>query len=174
MTFVIFALPAMTIMAIAWFVYKVLPRKPHSFEYLPPPKPFRVSEYLGRIEQAQLDILEDQKPVDQTVVLWWGLDGLMLDEHRELKWISRKKPEHVDQTVFYQPCQSVLYADNMICQSTQNIIDSLRMQNAVLSLQAAQQAQMTNLYPHYMMGGGTPWTQPMCPSLWAGPYPRTP
>lgn len=112
---------------------------------------FSGSAYLDRIEQAAIDILEERKPVDQTIILWWGLDGLTLDENGELKWISRKKPEPVNQNVFYQPCQSIFYADNYpvlglnTCQNTQAKIDTLQMQNAALQMQAAQQAQIANI-----------------------------
>lgn len=40
-------------------------------------EPFIVSEYFSRMEQAALEILESQKPVDQTIILWLGLDGLI-------------------------------------------------------------------------------------------------
>lgn len=153
MLFVIFVLPAMTILAVAWMICNRRRGEPDTiYIYIPTHSdPFSVSEYWGRIERAQLDILEEKKPVDQTVILWWGLDGLTLDEYGELKWISRKKPEPVNQNVFYQPCQSILYADNQICeiantyQSTQARIDALRAQNAALQMQAAQQAMMVQM-----------------------------
>lgn len=61
-----------------------------------PSAPFSVSAYLDRLERIRLDICEDQKPVDQTIILWWGLDGLTLDEKGKLKWISRKKKAPVN------------------------------------------------------------------------------
>lgn len=118
---------------------------------------FSVAEYLGRIEQAQLEILEEQKPADQTVILWWGLDGLTLDENGALKWISRKKPEPVRENVFYQPCQSVLYADNYpvssfgLCQNTQATINALQAQNAALQIQMVQQTQKQQIMQSMMM-----------------------
>lgn len=158
MGFVIFVLPA----AIVFSVIRIilcwhLERENTTHVFLPPNEPFLVSEYLDRMEQAQLDILEHQKPVDQTVVLWWGLDGLTLDENGELKWISRKKPEPVSQPEAYFPCQSVLYADNRqifaanMCQSTQATIDALQMQNAAQQIQAAQQAPMAGIITAGMM-----------------------
>jgi len=41
---------------------------------------FVVSEYLARIEKENLEILESREPVEQIVILWWGLDGLRLNE----------------------------------------------------------------------------------------------
>lgn len=82
---------------------------------------FSVSEYLSRIEQAALDILESMKPIDKTITLWWGLDGLRLNEDGTTEWVSRKKKSV--EPVFYQPCQSiqpihagVLLSDHMIQQ----------------------------------------------------------
>lgn len=37
---------------------------------------FSVSEYLSRIEGAYLGILQDLEPMDKTITLWLGLDGL--------------------------------------------------------------------------------------------------
>lgn len=53
---------------------------------------FSVMKYFDRMDQALEDILQKQRPVDKTVILWWGLDGLTLDENGDLKWISRKRP----------------------------------------------------------------------------------
>lgn len=35
-------------------------------------EPFVLSEYYARTEKATLDILEQQEPMDQTIILWWG------------------------------------------------------------------------------------------------------
>lgn len=67
-------------------------------------KPFVVSEYLARIEKASLDILESREPTDKIIILWWGLDGLRLNEDGSLEWVSRKRPE---KAVFYQPRQTI-------------------------------------------------------------------
>lgn len=108
-----------------------------------------VSAYYERMEEALIEILSRQKPVDQTITLWWGLDGLRLNEDGSLEWISKKKPEPepqpVNQNVFYQPCQSVLCANNRIsamgnmCQSPQSVLAALSAQNTALQIQAAQQ-----------------------------------
>lgn len=54
-----------------------------------------VSEYLERIERAHLDILESLEPVNRSITLWWGFDGLQVNEGGALEWVSRrkKKPE---------------------------------------------------------------------------------
>lgn len=105
-------------------------------------EPFVISEYYSRIEQAALDILESRNPVDQTIILWWGLDGLKLTEDGELEWVSRKKPKLVNQNVSYQPCQSIApMPQYTMCQSPQAQIGTLMAQNTLLQLQAAQNAQ---------------------------------
>lgn len=53
--------------------------------------PFSVSKYLERIERAALDIVENKEPVDHTIILWWGLDGLRLNENGTIEAVSRKK-----------------------------------------------------------------------------------
>lgn len=56
------------------------------------PNPFIVSEHYGRMEKAALEILEAQEPIDRIIILWWGLDGLRMNEDGTGEWISRKKP----------------------------------------------------------------------------------
>ena len=140
--------------------------RPYEREPLKPAEPFIVSEYCDRMEKATLDILEHREAVEQTIILWWGLDGLRLNEDGELEWISRKTPKPVNQNedgelewisrktpkpvnqnVPYHPCQSVpaynpaLFAQ---MQSTRASIDALRAQNASLQIQAqALQVQQT-------------------------------
>lgn len=52
---------------------------------------FTVSEYLSRIERANLDILENLKPVSKAITLWLGLEGLRLNEDGTMEWVSRKR-----------------------------------------------------------------------------------
>lgn len=135
-------------------------------------EPFSVTEYFDRMEQATLDIMEKQEPIDQTIILWWGLDGLRLNEDGTSEWISRKKPNPVMQNVFYQPCQSI-QADvesqlrlHSQTQSTRAQIEELMMRNAALQNQATQYMQsmailnqlaptMMPAYPYY-----SPYMQP--------------
>lgn len=108
-------------------------------EPLEPPKPFIVSEYCDRIEKISLKILEEQEPVEKIVILWWGLDGLRMNEDGSLEWISRKKTEPVKQNVFYQPCQTIQPRPKYdMCQSTQTTIDELHTKISALQVQSAQ------------------------------------
>lgn len=106
--------------------------------------PFIVSEYYDRMGKSALDILESQEPVDQTIILWWGLDGLRLNEDGSLEWISRKKPETVymsDRRLsrlsnLLDQCANTAPTPEMasICQNTQAKISALQAveaQNAI-------------------------------------------
>lgn len=84
---------------------KAVPCRLEQLELGQSKEPFSVAEYMDRIDRAQVEILSNQKPVDQTIILWWGLDGLRLNEDGTLEWITRKKempkpPKTVD-TSFY-------------------------------------------------------------------------
>lgn len=118
-------------------------------------EPFVVSEYLTRIEKASIEILESRKPVEQIVILWWGLDGLRLNEDGATEWISRKKSEPVSTNVLYQPCWSITPTPQYdMCQSTQAQIDALMTQNIQLqvqSWQAEQNRQMINALQSYVV-----------------------
>ena len=116
---------------------------------------FVVSEYLARIEKASIEILESRKPVEQIVILWWGLDGVRLNEDGTAEWISRKKPPPVQQNVFYQPCQAVILPPQYdMCQSTQAQIAALMAQNIQLQVQAwqtEQNRQVVNALQSYVV-----------------------
>lgn len=143
---------------------------PYESKNLESVEPFVVSEYYDRMEKAALDILEQREPMGQTIILWWGLDGLRLNEDGTLEWVSRRKPKPVQEDVFYQPFQSMpAYNPNLFdqTQSTRASIDALMAQNASLrmqALQAQQTAQLINSlqqccvqypaqYPPYFYGG---------------------
>ncbi len=64
---------------------------------------YSVSKYLSRIEAAHLDILESKVPTDKTITLWWGLDGLKLNEDGTMELVSRKK-KRTSESAPYQPC----------------------------------------------------------------------
>ncbi len=117
-------------------------------------EPFVVSEYFARIEKASLEILESRKPVEQIVILWWGLDGLRLNEDGATEWISRKKSEPVSTSVLYQ-CRSITPPPQYnIGQSTQAKIDALMAQNMQLQVQswkAEQSGQMINALQRYVV-----------------------
>ena len=151
-------------------LHYIINERPYEGEPLEPLEPFVVSEYYDRMEKATLDILKQQEPVDQTIILWWGLDGLRMNEDGELEWISRKTPKPVNQNVSYHPCQSIqTYNPNLFdqTQSTRASIDALMAQNVSLQMQAYQAQQIEQLinsmqqccvqypaqYPLYFYGG---------------------
>ena len=157
-----------TIVFLPYIIHDKIQRK--QIQHQAKTEPFIVSEYYDQIEKAALDILEHQEPVDQTIVLWWGLDGLWLNEDGELEWISRKTPKPVNQNVSYHPCQSIpAYNPNLFAQmqNTRASINALIDQTASLqtqALQAQQTAQVINSlqqccvqnpaqYPPYFHGG---------------------
>lgn len=144
MVTIIAALAVPFLMVLSALIYRIglwtRPQKEQLPEHL---EPFVISEYYARTEQAALDILENQEPVDQTIVLWWGLDGLRLNEDGTLEWVSRRKPkpEPVRGNVFYQPCQSMQNA-NMYCFDQSQSIRETQMEQ--MSQQINQPiAQMT-------------------------------
>lgn len=156
------------IVFLPYFIHDKIQRK--QIQHQAKTEPFIVSEYYDRMEKAALDILEQQEPVDQTIVLWWGLDGLRLNEDGTMELVSRRKPKPVRGNVFYQPCQSVpAYDPNLFAQtqSTRASIDALMAQNESLRMQALQAQQGMQLmnslqqccvqypaqYPSYYFGG---------------------
>ncbi len=96
-------------------------------------EPFNVSEYLRRREKLILE-LEEEKGVEHTFVLWWGLNGLKINDDGTLKWISKKtkEPESVPRIEFN--------FDSM-CQATKSQIDELIARNACAQIQNCQKAQ---------------------------------
>lgn len=98
--------------------------------------PFSVARYLERVEQAQIDILDSQEPVDQTIILWWGLDGLRLDENGDLKWISRKKKAPDPPVYQYTPCS--------FQNTAQTYQNTAQLQNQINYLQTQQIQQSQN------------------------------
>ena len=154
-----------TIVFLPYIIHDKIQRK--QIQHQAKTEPFIVSEYYDRIEKAALDILEYQESVDQTIVLWWGLDGLRLNEDGTLEWVSRKKSKPVQENMFYQLCQSVpAYNPDLLAQtqSTRSSIDALMAQNVSSQIQAQQRMQLVNSlqqccvqyhaqYPPYFYGG---------------------
>lgn len=152
----------MAVAIIICTVHYLINESPYEDEPLELPEPFVISEYYDRIERTALEILENREPVDRTIILWWGLDGLKLTEDGELEWVSRKKPKPVLQNVSYQPCQSISPMPQYytMCQSTEAQIDTLMAQNTMLQFQAAQAEQnmmiVNSLAGYYRY---SPWMQ---------------
>ena len=90
------------IVFLPYFIHDKIQRK--QIQHQVKTEPFIVSEYYDRMEKAALDILEHQWPVDQTIILGWGLDGLRLNEDGTLEWVSRKKPKSKETTHAYLNC----------------------------------------------------------------------
>lgn len=103
MVTIIAALSVPFLMGLSALIYHVGLRIITQKEQLPEhSEPFVISEYYTRTEQAALDILERQEPVDQTIILWWGMDGLCLNENGKLEWVSRRKQNNVPVNTVYQ------------------------------------------------------------------------
>ncbi len=149
MVTIIAALAVPFLMVLPALIYRIglwtRPQKEQLPEHL---EPFVISEYYARTEQAAIDILETQEPVDQTIILWWGLGGLRLNEDGTMEWVSRRKPKPVQENVFYQICQSApAYNPDLLAQtqSTRASIDALMAQNVSLQMQAYQAQQIAQL-----------------------------
>lgn len=90
---VVFGIPAIVIVAGFWLLIKtnvgMHKRKPHINETQT--VEFSVSEYLDRVEREALKLCEEsEKQEPLKIVLWWGLDGLQLNDDGSLEWIRRK------------------------------------------------------------------------------------
>lgn len=110
-------------------------------------KSYSISAYYDRIEKVSAEILESQKPVDKSIILWWGLDGLRLNEDGTSEWISRKKPSPISQIPrpsyisLSQGIENARYNTfdlTMCCQSTPSQIKELQARNTAISLQVEQ------------------------------------
>lgn len=140
------------IVFLPYFIHDKIQRK--QIQHQAKTEPFIVSEYYDRMEKAALDILEHQEAVEQTIILWWGLDGLRLNEDGTLEWVSRRKPRPVDTgellgfgkyMVLQNPeQQTTTQMEQMRQQINQPMaqmmaqIDSLRAQNSGLESQMIQ------------------------------------
>lgn len=125
-------------------------------------KKFSVRDYLDHMENAALEIAEEKEPVDRTIILWWGLDGLRLDEDGTLKWISRKKAKSAQDTFCQTIGPTVFYANNSpyfsIYQQCESLRDQIirqqiqcdRSQMDALRVQFAQQMQNACCVNHLM------------------------
>ena len=129
-------------------LHYMINERPYEVESLESSEPFIVSEYYDRMEKAALDILEYQEPVDQTIILWCGLDGMRLNEDGTLEWVNRRKPKPIQENAFYQLYQFVpAYDPNLLAQtqSTRSSIDALMAQNENLRMQALHAQQTMQL-----------------------------
>lgn len=131
---------------------------------------FSVYEHLERIEKAYLEILETRQPISQSITLWWGLDGLRLEEDGTTEWVSRKKPKplpdvwSISQTT--TPIMCKIIGDPIrtdMQQAPQDEIAALKKQLNVMELNEAIQHHMSIIsaslqssvtpYPSYLECG---------------------
>lgn len=120
-----------------------MPREPEYFSCERTAKP--PYQILEEHEDFILELQEGkEKQAKYEIVLWWGLDGLKLNDDGTTEWISRRKPKPINQDVSYQPCQS---QDDSIrrlldmCQSRKSPTEALNMTLASLQMRSAQTAQ---------------------------------
>lgn len=124
---------------------------------------FSVSEYLDQMEKASLEILETLEPIDKTITLWWGFDGIRLSEDGTSKWVSRKKkPAGNRVNHHFQPIppEAFRYGFTDQIQSQRAQIDALMAQCTEQQMQSRKSAQVANAlqqccvqYPPYYYGG---------------------
>lgn len=73
------------------------------FLHVPVASPFKVSAYLARMEKVHLDLLKEHQPVDGTITLWLGLDGLQIAPDGESEWIRREPFQTVTPPLIFAP-----------------------------------------------------------------------
>lgn len=109
--------------------------------YSTPVRRFSVSEYMERTEKAWLEIMREQerKPV-YLITIWWGLDGLKLNEDGTTEWIRRgaNKPDNL----YYGLVQSITPppAPSYSCGGVENVAMSVDAQ--IRALQSQMQANI--------------------------------
>lgn len=105
-------------------------------------KPFSVTEYFDRMERESLKLADQSE--QYLIVLWWGFDGLRLNEDGTAEWISRKPapPPQIDYSFYSSP---IMYSglQNIICngESMQAQIQCLQARQ----LQALESMQIQNM-----------------------------
>lgn len=159
MGFYVLAMPGPIIFLVLWFAF-ILRDKAHPKKQTPIGQelvePFSVTEYLDRIERELLKLAERRG--QYLIVLWWGYDGLRLNEDGATEWISRKPtpPPQID----YSICNTTVTQSglqNTICNARS--IEQMQMQLQSAQLQAMQDAQIQNVincirpapYPAYLI-----------------------
>lgn len=124
---------------------------------------FSVYEHLERIEKAYLEILETRQPISQSITLWWGLDGLRLNEDGTLEWISRKKCKQ-------RPNNDLIHYENemeklrdLYRMASQINAPSLAMQTIMSQMQTVQNAAIISQLQPPMPGylGYSPLASPL-------------
>lgn len=121
-------------------------------------EPFVLSKYFEHTEKAFIDTLQNRNPVDRTIVLWFGLDGLQMNEEGTFEWISRANPKSANQNISHQMCQSapILFDGLQNTQATQEQILALKMQQQMQGINSTLQSYMVPM-PGYI--GYSPYLQ---------------
>ena len=122
-----------------------------------------VCEYFEHIEKASIEIQENLKPIDHSIILWWGLDGLQLNDDGELEWISRKnKPRPSNGLSSYEGEMEKLRELYQIASHIN--APSLAMQTIMSHMQAVQKPPMPGYlgYSPYMQCALTSSIQQCC------------
>lgn len=103
-------------------------------------------DYLSRIETL-CETLWQEPHEKYVLILWWGLDGLRLNEDGTRKWISKAKPKPELKEDMVNSMCNVYNAlpyysmEQNCCCDTASRIRALETQNTCLKLQAAQMEQ---------------------------------
>lgn len=131
-------------------------------------RPFSVTEYLDRMERESLKLKNHRE--QYLIVLWWGFDGLRLNEDGTTEWISRKPtpPPQIDYFM-RNTIATQNGLQNAICNAGN--IEQMQMQLQAAQLQAIQTAQIQNMincirpapYPSYLI------QQTYTPNYWTYP-----
>lgn len=106
-----------------------------------PIKKFSVSEYMERIEKAWLEIvLEREGATVYLITLWWGIDGLRINDDGSIEWVRRGGRNSND--LRYEMLQSITHTPipSYHCSGTRNAIMSVDDQ--IRTLQSQIQANI--------------------------------
>lgn len=103
-------------------------------------------DYLSRIETL-CETLWQEPHEKYVLILWWGLDGLRLNENGTREWVNKAKPkpepkEDMANSIrnTYKRLSYYSMLQNCCCE-TASRIRALETQNTCLKLQAAQMEQ---------------------------------
>lgn len=78
-------------------------------------KPFSVTEYLDSMEKLHIDLHRQREAEKrEPVVLWWGMDGMRINEDGTTEWIS-KRPEEEPEPAPTTISAGYIQAENIIC-----------------------------------------------------------
>lgn len=110
------------------------------------PLSYSISDYYGRMEKYQLSLqAEKESREPYLLILWWGFDGLRLNEDDTTEWISRR-PTPKQTEIKHQSLNPLItQISQSACQSTSAQIASLQSQMQQCMNTAAQMQQYQNI-----------------------------